>query len=88
VGLVPDFGAQRVMLIEVCVVLAQNICGESISILPAAAKAGVPTRDPAEVVRPALLLPPKNNPEIDTQAKRMKVVLKVILRFMACSFLI
>jgi hypothetical protein len=63
------------MFIEVCVLVAQKICGVLILVFAPAAVGVLPA------------LPPKNNPAIDRQAKRMKMLLKEILRFMICSFL-
>jgi hypothetical protein len=74
------------MLIEVCVLLAQKICGASMRVLLPAAKACVPTIGRAEGVVPAL--PAKNNPETDKQAKKMTAIFRVIIRFMVCSFLV
>jgi hypothetical protein len=70
------------MLIELCVLLAQKICGASIL---ASEEEDVLARDRAEGVLPALT--PIINPEAERQVNRMTTVLRLMVTFMVDSFL-
>jgi hypothetical protein len=75
VALVPEFGAQTVMLIEPSVVLAQKICGVSML----SALSGVMTKPRG---LPILALVPKISPAPDRQATRIITLFTVIVRLM------
>ena len=86
VAVVPEFGAQTVMLIVVFVLLAQKICG--VSILRAAAEAELLAKGLTENLGPIPALLPRINPEADRQANRIRIVLIVIVRFIVSSLMV
>jgi len=73
------------MLIDVCVLLAQKICGVSICAFGAATDACALATVPSGGEIPIPLS--KSNPEIEKQAKRVRIDLTVIMRFMIVPLL-